>query len=161
VEGVIVEMAGGTGGMHGEVGSNVGGFVWIHARENRLGRVTNAETCYVLYKNPHGKDIVRCPDVGFISLERAPQPLGAGYVPFAPDLAIEIISPSNQADEIQNKVLDYLRYGTRLVWVVYPESQTVNVYTPSSSQILTTEDTLNGGEVLPGFSLAVKEIFPQ
>jgi Uma2 family endonuclease len=163
VEGVIVEVAGGTGGDHGEVGSNITGFIWLHVREHKLGRVTSAETCYRLWKNPErrGKDTVRCPDVGFVMLERAPKPFGPGYVPFAPDLAVEVVSPGNDANEIHEKVLDYLKYGVRLVWVIYPESKTVFVHHPSGSKILTVDDMLEGADVLPGFTLAVKDIFPQ
>lgn len=161
VDGVMVEMAGGTGGDHGEVTHQIGRLVGNHVADHRLGRMTAAETCYVLWKNPSGKDTVRCPDAGFVTMERAPKPFAPGYIPFAPDFAVEVVSPSNDATEIHNKVLDYLRYGTRLVWVVYPDSRTVFVHTQSGSKILTVEDTLDGGDVLPGFKLAVKDIFPQ
>lgn len=161
IEGVIHQMAGGTGGDHGEITHQCARLVGNFVADHRLGRMTAAETCYILYKNPNGKDTVRCPDIGFITLERAPGPLASGYVPFAPDLAVEVISPGNEAAEIHNKVLDYLRYGTRLVWVIYPDSQTLVVHTSSGSKILMLDDTLDGADVLPGFKLAVRDIFPK
>ncbi|MBC7812284.1 MAG: Uma2 family endonuclease [Burkholderiales bacterium] len=161
VEGVIHEMPGGTGGDHGETTHQLGRLVGNHVADHHLGRMTAAETCYVLYKNPNGKDTVRCPDIGFVSIERAPKPLAAGYVPFAPDLAVEVVSPGNEASDMHNKVLDYLRYGTRLVWLVYPDSQTVVVYTKDGSNIVLRDDTLDGGDVLPDFSLLVRDIFPR
>lgn len=160
VEGVIHEMAGGAGGDHGEIAMEAGRVIGNFVKERRLGRVTAAETCYILYQNPSGKDTVRCPDVGFIALERAPQPLEPGFVPYAPDFAVEVVSPGNEASEMHNKVLDYLRYGTRLIWIIYPDSKTVVVHTHSGARIFWLEDTLDGGDVLPGFSLPVREIFP-
>lgn len=160
VEGVVIEMAGGGSGKHGEVAGNAFGLIWNFVREHNLGRVTAAETCYTLHKNPHGKDIVRCPDVGFVRRERAPQPLPAGFVPFAPDLAVEVVSPGNEASAMHNKVLDYLRYGTTLIWIIYPDSQTLVVHTASGARTLMPEDTLDGADVLPGFTLPVSAIFP-
>lgn len=164
VDGVIIEEGQNsalTGGIHGETAANILGLIWNFARQHKLGRVTAAETCFVLFKNPDGKDTVRCPDAAFISFARAPQPLPVEQVPFAPDLAIEVISPSNDADEIHSKVLDFLKYGTRLVWVFYPRSRTVVVHTASGSRTLSVDDTLDGGEVLPGFAVLVRDIFPE
>lgn len=160
IEGVIQEMAGGTGGEHGEITVTVSGFIWNHTYPRKLGRMTAAETCYVLFKNPTGKDTVQCPDVGFVSISRAPKPFTESYVPFAPDFAVEVMSPGNDAIVMHNKVLNYLRYGTRLVWIIYPDSQTIVVHTKDGAKTYTIEDTLDGGDVLPEFKLAVKDIFP-
>lgn len=147
------------GGLAMELGYVVTGFV----KENHLGMTTAAETGYILYKNPDldGKDTVRAPDVGFIAASRMPVGgLPAGYVPFAPDLAIEVISPEDSADEVQKKVAEYLQYGTQAIWLFYPKSKTVGVYTaPSHFETLGINDTLDGGTVLPGFRLAVRDIF--
>ncbi|MFN8376322.1 MAG: Uma2 family endonuclease [Anaerolineae bacterium] len=70
-EGVIHEMAGGTGGEHGEITHQTGRLIGNFVADHKLGRMTAAETCYVLYKNPNGKDTVHCPDVGFVSIARA------------------------------------------------------------------------------------------
>lgn len=160
VEGVVIEMPGGSGGRHGETGIVLARQLSNHVYDNNLGRMTGAETCYRLYKNPNGKDTVRCPDIGFVTIERAPQPLPPEYVPYAPDLAVEIISPNDKADDVQRKVLDYLNYGVRLVWVIYPDTRTIVVHTPAGSRMLGQDDMLDGGDVLPGFSLLVRNIFP-
>jgi Uma2 family endonuclease len=159
IEGEIQEMSP-AGGEHGEVGGDLFGFIWNHVRQNGLGRVTAAETGYILFKDPDGKDTVRAPDVGFVSSERAPQPFTEKYIPMAPDLAVEVVSPGDSADEIETKVTQYLRYGVRMVIVVYPTTKTVLVHTPTGLKRLTIEDTLDGGDVLPGFTLKVREIFP-
>ncbi|MBC6936489.1 MAG: Uma2 family endonuclease [Chloroflexi bacterium] len=161
VEGEIREMAP-AGGEHGEVAIGIGSLIWSHVQQNRLGRVTAAETGYVLYKNsdPGGRDTVRAPDVGFVSLERAPQPFSEKFVPLAPDLAVEVISPNDGAEAVEEKVLDYLRYGVRQVWLIYPSSKTIVVQTSAEIRRLAAGDTLDGGDVLPGFSVRVGEIFP-
>ncbi len=135
----------------------IGTFVNTH----QLGYITAAETGYILYQNPDpdGKDIVRAPDVGFIAAGRLPEGLPEGYVPFAPDLAVEVVSPNDDADDLQLKIQQYLRYGTRLIWVAYPKSRTVAAHTPTSVKTFSLSDTLDGGDVLPGFNLAVKDIF--
>jgi Uma2 family endonuclease len=159
-EGVIHEMAGGTGGEHGEITHQTARLIGNFVADHKLGRMTAAETCYVLYKNPTGKDTVHCPDVGFVTIDRAPKPLTAGYVPFAPDFAVEVMSPGNDAIVMHNKVLNYLRYGTRLVWIIYPDSQTIVVHTKAGAKTYTVDDTLDGADVLHGFTLSVKDIFP-
>lgn len=162
VEGEIREMTP-AGGEHGEVtfdfGLRVGNFV----KQHQLGRVTAAETGYILWKNPApgGKDTVLAPDIGFVSIERAPQPFTEKFIPIVPDLAIEIVSPNDKAWEIDDKVLIYLRYGVRQVWIVYPSSRTVVIHTPTHIRRLTADDTLEGGNVLPGFSIKVSDIFPK
>lgn len=160
VNGVLVEeMAGGTSGKHGEVAANFLFFIKGHAREHNLGRVMAAETCFRLFRNLKGKDLVRCPDVGFVSLERAPEPFEDGYIPFAPDLAVEVISPGNLADDMHEKIRDFLRYGTKMVLVAYPDTSTLEVHTPDGARTLEAEDTFEGGDVLPGFSIQVSEFF--
>jgi Uma2 family endonuclease len=161
IEGEIHEMAGGTGGDHGEVTHRWGRLVGNFVDDHNLGRMTAAETCYRLYQNPDGKDTVLCPDFAFISMARAPLPLAPGYVPFAPDLAVEVVSPGNDASEMHTKVLNYLRYGTRMVWVVYPDSQTVVVHTGDGAKTLMPDEMLDGGEVLPGFKYPVRDLFPR
>jgi Uma2 family endonuclease len=160
-EGVLITMSP-AGWEHGDTAGNIFGRIWLFVRQHQLGSVTAAETGYILFKNPDpdGKDTVRAPDVGFISAARVPADgLPQQYVPFAPDLAVEVVSPNDDADEIQQKVIEYLKYGTRLVWVFYPKSKTVAVHTPDGSRIIGLDGTLDGGAVLPGFTLAVRDVF--
>jgi len=119
-----------------------------------LGDVTGEIGGYQL-----SDDTVLAPDVGFIAKGRLTQ-LSGKYIPFAPDLAIEIRSLGDTAIEIYDKVVLYFAHGTRLVWGVYPKSRTVHVYTSATQvAILTIDDVLNGGDVLPGFNLPVRDVF--
>jgi Uma2 family endonuclease len=158
-EGELIEMAP-SGGKHGGIAIRYGRFVDEYVEDNALGYTTAAETGYILFKNPTGKDTVRAPDVGFVAAHRLPDGLPDGFVPLAPDLAVEVVSPTDSADDIQSKLNDYLKYGVRMTVFVYPKSKTVNVHTPGKTIILTIDDTLDGADVLPGFKLAVRDIFP-
>lgn len=104
---------------------------------------------------------VRGPDVAFISSDRLPDgPLPDGFWPLAPDLAVEVVSPSNSAAHMQEKVLQYLDTGSREVWVIQPATRTVEVWRPDTSMRIVREDgTLDGGDVIPGFRLAIADLF--
>lgn len=169
IEGVLTEMPP-AGWEHGEITLELGAMVHQHVRQHKLGRVTAAETGYILFRSPksegtrQAKDIVLAPDVGFIAAERARDLISPEYVPFAPDLAVEVVSPGNTTEEINEKVELYLKHGVRLVWVVYPARQKVHVYRPqqegrASVAFLGIEDSLDGEDVLPGFSAAVRALF--
>jgi Uma2 family endonuclease len=147
------------GGKHGGLATDLSVYIHQHVKPRRLGYVTAAETGYILYKNPSGKDTVRAPDVGFVRAERLPEGLPDGYIPFAPDLAVEVASPNESGDDIQHKVLDYLRYGTQAVWYFYPKSRTVNIHKQEGTHTFAEDDVLDGGDVLPGFKLALREVF--
>jgi Uma2 family endonuclease len=156
VKGVPTEMTP-AGTAHGAISMWFGYLILGFVEAHDLGLVTAAETGFILSTDPA---TVRAPDVGFIAKARLTGPTPEQYFPGPPDLAVEIVSPNDRADEIHNKVMDFLNAGTHLVWVVYPSSKTVAVYHPGSAgHIFTPEDTLDGGGVLPGFSLSVREIF--
>jgi Uma2 family endonuclease len=157
-EGVLIEMSP-SGTTHGIFTLKLGRFIGGFVEEHNLGYTTGAETGYILFKNPNGKDTVRAPDVGYIAAHRLPDGPPDGYAPVAPDLAVEVVSPTDSADDIQSKLRDYLKYGVRMIVYVYPKSKTLNVHTPHGTRILTTDDTFDGGDVLPGFSIAVADIF--
>jgi Uma2 family endonuclease len=108
--------------------------------------------------------LLRIPDVSFIPWERHPDRKvpKLPYVPFAPSLAVEVLSPSNTAKEMSRKLDDYFRTGVRLVWYVDPETRTVEVFTARErSTMLKEGDTLEGGEVLPGFRVPVARLFAE
>ncbi|HKY60354.1 MAG TPA: Uma2 family endonuclease [Gemmatimonadota bacterium] len=87
---------------------------------------------------------------------------GRGFLPFAPDLCVEIVSPSNTPAEIHEKVLEYLEGAARLVWVVHPEAETVTEYrSPTEIRIFRVTDDLDGGETLSGFRAPVASLFPR
>ncbi len=105
----------------------------------------------------------RRPDLAFVSAQKWPVgkrvPKGEAW-DMVPDLAVEVVSESNTAQEVMQKVVDYLGAGSRLVWVVYPDLKQVHVYTDlTSARILTEPAELDGGEVVPGFRLSLTELF--
>jgi Uma2 family endonuclease len=143
---------------HGAVITNVAFLLARHVKAQRLGVVLGAETGFILARNP---DTVRGADVAFVSTASLPQgPLPTSFFPGAPDLAVEVVSPSDTMVDVENKVDDYLAAGTRLVWVVNPRHKTVTAHRPQTPpQVLGQADTLTGMDVVPGFSCSVSEIF--
>ena len=152
VKGKLVPMAA-AAIVHGEIGSNVHLLLGLHVRENRLGRLYSLETTFQL-----GDRVVK-PDIAFVSTERLSEDKLKGFS-VAPDLAIEIVSPSDKHYDVTDKALAYLKAGTRLVWVIEPIAKTVMVYRSETDfTLLNYEDTLTGEDVVDGFSCAVAELF--
>lgn len=124
----------------------------------QLGYVTSPDGGYILSED---KDVVLIPDVAFIlkeNLEKTPEREAEA----PPDFAVEIKSPTDRKRALRRKAEKYLQYGTKLVWLVFPEDKIVEVYTPDDDvQTYGVDDTLTGGDVLPEFTLPVREIFPQ
>ena len=146
------------GGPHGFAGSNLVILLLAHVHPRRLGRVLGDGVGYELLQLPR---TVRVPDASFVRADRLPADgIGPGLLTFAPDLAVEVLSPSETASELEEKIDDYLRCGTPLIWVVDPVRRTVMIVSTDAAVALLHEgDTLTGGRVLPGFSCAVAEIF--
>ena len=159
VDGEIVEMPL-PNGQHGEVLAILTVRIGQYVLENELGRVTTGDAGFVLERNLDGRDTVRGMDLAFISKSKAPAPLPNTLLEFAPDLAVEVISPSNEAADIRLKIRQLLNAGTALVWTVYPDMRIVDVHTRDGATTLDEADTLSGGDVLPGFEIPVCEIFP-
>jgi Uma2 family endonuclease len=109
----------------------------------------------------HNPDTVRAPDAAFVSAARlVGKTRRGGFFEGAPDLAVEVASPNESAEEIQDQVIDYLSAGTRMVLYLHPRSKTITVYRALDNiRVLTLNDALDGGDVLPGFSVTLKEIF--
>ncbi|MCY4063480.1 MAG: Uma2 family endonuclease [Chloroflexi bacterium] len=159
VEGEIVEMSK-PSGLHGQITFLLSLKIGNYVVDNGLGIVTAADTGFILERNPDGRDTVRGLDIAFISSANAPAVLPDQLVVVAPDLAVEVISPSNEAEDIHHKIRQLLAAGTALVWIVYPRTRTVEVHSHSGSATLESGDFLSGGDVLPGFEIPVREIFP-
>jgi len=103
--------------------------------------------------------LVRIPDVSFVSWEKLPKNYGQ-IPPIAPDLAIEVLSPTNSRSEKERKLREYFSAGTRLVWYFDMKTRTVSVHTsPEEHSVLDDSQTLDGGDVLPGFTVALRELF--
>jgi Uma2 family endonuclease len=132
----------------------LGSFV----EENDLGETFGAETGFVVERDP---DTVLGADAAYVSRGRlATVESFDKFFPFAPDLAIEVLSPSNTASEINRKIALYFAAGSLAVWVFNPKKRTAAVYTsPSDARILSEQDALDGGDVLPGFTLELSKLF--
>lgn len=157
VRGELITMAP-AGVQHGDIGGEIYTPLRTYARSRDLGLVLGPDTGYTLARNP---DTVRSPDVSFISKSRVPHPLPQGFFPGAPDLAVEVLSPRDTVEEMEEKVDEYLMAGAKLVWVVNPRRQTISVYRKDGTiTILRREDSLDGEGVVPGFSLSLAEVFP-
>jgi Uma2 family endonuclease len=157
IEGELVKMAP-TGLEHGNVELNVGAEIRTWNKQHKRGRVFVGETGFYTRGD---KGTVRAPDVAFISYERLPAETRIeGYSRIAPDLVVEVISPGNTAEEMDIKIREWFDFGVRLLWAIYPRTRRVHVYTtPDKPIILDADATLDGGEVLPGFSVPIAVFF--
>ena len=148
VRGVLVVREPG-GYRHGDVTARLAKRLMDVVEAGGLGRVLAAETGFKLAADP---DTVRAPDVAFVSRERLPDPDLLGYPALAPDLVVEVLSPGDRPGETLAKVADWLKAGSRLVWVVDPNRRVVHVYRQDGSEALIAEPrVLSGEDVVPGF----------
>lgn len=146
------------GGPHGLAATRLVLALGAHVQAHGLGEVFADGVGYELVRLPH---TVRVPDGSFVLADRLPEEgIGPGLLKLAPDLAIEVLSPSETASELQEKLNDYRVGGTPLVWVVDPAHRTVMIVASDRPvRWLREADTLDGGDVVPGFSCAVAGIF--
>jgi len=143
---------------HGIIAGRIARHLSIYLEDHDLGEVVIAEAGFVVQRDP---DHVRAPDVAFIAREHLPaEEEWDAYGERAPDLAVEVVSPDDKVKDVQSKVAEYFAAGAQLVWLVYPWARQVMVYrSPTDVQVLTEEDTLDGGEVLPVFTCPLGAIF--
>ena len=138
---------------HGEISSNVLLHLSLHVFEHQLGRSYTAGTIFQL------DDRAVKPDIAFVSTDRLPENREQAS-PIPPDLAVEVVSPSDKHYDVTEKALAYLRAGTRLVWVIEPVAKTVMVYRSETDfTVLNYEDTLTGEDVVEGFACPVAQLF--
>ena len=157
VRGVLYETMA-TGGEHGEIAMRLGARMLAVVQPNRLGRVFGTDSGVRLGRDP---DTVREPDVAFISAAKLPPGRRVrGYYDAIPDLVAEIMSPTDTQGAIYDKARMWLSHGVALVLAIYPDSRTIDVH-PAGGPVttLTENDTLDGGAVLPGFAMPVREVF--
>jgi len=143
---------------HGDIAAEVFRRLIEFVRREDLGRVVSTETGFLLARDP---DTVRAPDVAFVSHSRF-QRAGAfrGYLPGPPDLAVEVLSPSERPADVHAKIGDYLAAGTRLVWMIDPSRRQVRIYRSLlQPSILDETAMLEGDDLLPGFSVRVDRLF--
>jgi Uma2 family endonuclease len=155
VEGELRTMAP-AGFDHGRVALRIGARILAHVEEHLLGEVLAAETGFVLARDP---DTVRAPDVAFVASERAPSGT-RGFAELAPDLVVEVVSPTDRASEVASKAAMWIDAGVRLVWVVDPQARLAAVHHPGGLVTVLREDgVLDGEDVLPGFRLPLSTLF--
>ncbi len=147
-----------TGLEHGEIVANLVYELQRFVKPERLGRVAASDIGVWLERDP---DTVREPDIAFFSATRIPVDVRvSGYAEVAPDLVVEVVSPNDSTNEIYDKARMWLSHGVRLVWVIYPETRTIEVHPRDGAvTILGDADTFDGQDVLPGFTCNVSEIF--
>jgi len=165
VEGVLVRMAG-SGALATRIAATIIIVLGAFVRPRRLGRITGADGVYKF----QGARTGLLPDVGFYGNALSSRVTDEDKpIPFAPELAVEVVSPSQDADDMAAKARRYLRGGTRLIWVVWPHAETIDVWRPADlrprakdmrpSKTLSIGDMLDGEDVVPGFSHPVADIF--
>ncbi len=143
---------------HGRVAALITALLVPFVLEHHLGAVYCNDPGFVLARDP---DTVRGPDVAFLRAERVPRGEDRNwFYEGAPDLAVEVLSPSNRPGQLAKKVTNYLDAGTPLIWVADPDTRTVVVHTPDSPpRILGADDDIDGADVLPGFRSSVAAFF--
>jgi Uma2 family endonuclease len=143
---------------HGRVAATVGVLLGVHVRQTGSGVAVGAETGFIIERDP---DTVRAPDAAYISNERA-EAVGSTpkFWPEAPTFAAEVVSPDDSFREVEEKALDWLRAGTSVVLVVDPARRTATVYRGAGeAHAHTAEDTLELSDAVPGWRVAVAELF--
>jgi Uma2 family endonuclease len=157
VDGFVVKMPAGAYGS-ARVSATITMLLWTHVQPRKLGTVVGANTGFVLFPD---RETVLAPDGAFIRAGREPQGEARWhFARLAPDLVVEVLSPSDRRREMQAKIAMYQGAGVPLVWVVDPQAQTVTVFALGQApSVLTAADTLDGGAVLPDFEVEVTELF--
>ncbi len=141
---------------HSAIQIFLGAVLYPFLTQTRIGRAFTELRC--IFGAP-GRERTYVPDLTYVARARLPS---ERHLHAAPDLAIEILSPDQHVAHFLDKIQFYLLYGVRLVWVIDPATATVTAQVPGEeARILSTGDTLDGGDVLPGFSVAVDDIFSQ
>lgn len=146
-----------TGHLHSFYEGNITIALGVFVKEHQLGRVLPGEVGIYTQRQP---DTVRGADVAFISHERLTQVQSKSFLDVCPELVVEVMSPDDTWDEVHEKLEEYFAVGAKLIWVVAPRRQRLHVYRSLTDlDVLTVQDTLTGGAVLPGFQVSVAELF--
>ena len=143
------------GDRHGRVTLNLTIRLGTHVERESLGQLFAAETGFTLSRTP---DTVRAPDIAFVRRQRLPEAT-SGFLELAPDLVVEVLSPSDRPGEMLAKVADWLEAGAAIVWVIDPERRLARIYRADGTEsLLEGDDSLHGESVLPGFSCELAAI---
>jgi Uma2 family endonuclease len=141
---------------HGLIAANICGFLWQYTRQSGFGRAVIEVRIRMLEDDYNSRQ----PDVAFFTTDTTRSIVKRGPVHQMPDLVVEVKSPDDTYTSMRERAQYYLVHGAKVVWLIYPEKRLVEVYRQDAdSELLTGDDTLNGGDVLPNFVLSVHEIF--
>jgi Uma2 family endonuclease len=157
-EGELILMAP-AGGEHGFVEMRLAGLLFAEVERRELGVLFSADTGFLLQRNP---DTVRCPDIAFVRKQRLPLSYAreGGYVEGAPDLAVEIQSPSQSPADLEKKIRQYFAAGTHTVWLIHPRRRQARIHEASGEwKTVAPEGFLEAPEILPGVRIALLSIF--
>ena len=159
IAGELIAMPPMPGGKHGRIAGvftvKSGNFIL----DNRLGEVFAAETRFLIQRSP---DTAIAPDWAFVQTARLPDPLPDSFMPLVPDAILEVRSPSDRESEVVAKMQRWMAAGVRLGWELNPRTQTTTVYRPGQlPQEIDINGTISGEDVLPGFTLPMRQLFPQ
>jgi Uma2 family endonuclease len=159
VDGEVIEMAP-VGGIHGKIATRICRWLSEYVEKHGGGEVLVGDVGFILAL-PNDPERVRAPDVAFVSSHKLPAGrLPEGFLRGAPDLAVEVLSPTDNPLEVQQKVRDYLDAGGRLVWVVAPQAKTVTVYrADGSARLLRNHESLEGEDILSGLMIPLIAVF--
>jgi Uma2 family endonuclease len=146
------------GGLHGRVAMRIGSMLEQHVRTNRLGEVFAAETGFLLSTDP---DTVRAPDAAFVTTDNF-KGLDEvrGFLPVAPDLVVEVVSPNDSSSDVEEKANSWIRFGVRLVLVVDPANRSIRAYREQASiNVYFDGDHVDAVDVVHGWKFAVNDVF--
>jgi Uma2 family endonuclease len=159
IDGMLHEVEG-VGGRHGDIEFGLGVDLGAYNRRYRVGKFFTSDTRFIIGREP---DIVLMPDIAFVRADHIPATgVWEGMVPIAPDLVVEIASPNDTGAKVREKATRWLDVGVEIVWVLWPKRRAVSILRSGQPEvILTADDVLDGGSLLPGFRLPVAAIFAE
>jgi Uma2 family endonuclease len=152
LDGVIVEKNGGN--ESSILGIEIAARIWTFIRGKKLGRVAGSDNGLRIW--PNRPRHVRKPDVTFVRSTAKPVP---GWLETVPHFVVEVVSPNDLASDLERKLADYREAGIPMIWVIYPETRSAQVLTPTARLDVHPNGTLEAGEVLPGFTLSLEDLF--
>ena len=156
IYGEIVEMSSNKS-VHGFVEGKLVFELNLYCREAKCGIIMSGDNCFVLQRDP---DLVRCPDVSYVRNERIPSPFPTGFFPGPPDIAVEVVSPSDRVSDVNAKIEQWLRAGTVAVWIADPQSKTSSIHALENDKVVGRQvDSFAHEELLPGFELPAIKLF--
>lgn len=153
-----LRMMSAAGGQHGRIAMRIGSMLEQHVRTKSLGEVFAAETGFLLSTNP---DTVRAPDAAFVNTTAFEQiDEIRGFLPVAPDLVIEVVSPSDTSSQVEEKANAWIGYGVKLALVVDPDNRSIRAYREGGViRTYFAGDTVDGSDVVTGWQFAVDDVF--